>query len=47
LEIAKDRWKKFDSEKEADEYVPETPAKNESKPEENKPMGDEKIPLGS
>lgn len=47
LEVAKDRWKRFESDKEADDYVPESPAKNESKPEENKPMGDEKLPLGS
>lgn len=47
VEIAKDRWKRFDSEKEADEYVPESPAKSDSKSEENKPTGESKPQVGS
>ena len=46
LEIAPGKWKLFDTEKEADEYVPEVPNKNDSKPNlENKPASGDAKPL--
>lgn len=46
LEIAAGKWKRFETEKEADEYVPEVPNKNDSKPNlENKPASGDAKPL--
>ncbi|WP_020470324.1 Flp pilus assembly protein CpaB [Zavarzinella formosa] len=47
LETAPGKWRRFESDKDADDYTPETPAKPEANStEENKPAGDAK-PVGS